>query len=137
MDKATWEKFKQRFGRELDLGDLKEVTGGKSFDYEELLRNSIFWGHLSYVDPSLPKCDYYAQWDRMGIKFEVRNGKYIYTDKETGTKVDFFGAWALVLKRFAKQDDVARTTAIDRISEKLAEIRADGKWSRWGLKAGG
>ena len=127
MDKAAWEKFKQRFGRVLDLGDLKEVTAGKSFDYEELLRNSIFWGHLSYVDPSLPKCDYYAQWDRMGIKFEIRNGEYIYTDKETGTKVDFFGAWALVLKRFEKKDDGPRTVAIRRISEKLAEMRADGK----------
>ena len=125
MDKATWEKFKQRFGRVLDLEDLKDVKAGKSFDYEELLRNSIFWGHLSYVDPSWPKCDYYAQWDRMGIKFEVRNGEYIYTDKETGAKVDFFEAWALVLKRFAKKDDVARTTAIRRISEKLAEIKKE------------
>ena len=125
MDKATWEKYKQRFGRELGLEDLKEGADGKSLEHEELLRNSIFWGHLSYVDPSLPKCDYYAQWDRMGIKFETKNGKYIYTDKETGTKLDFFGAWALVLKRFAKKDDVARITAINRISEKLAEIRKD------------
>ena len=29
MDKAAWEKFKQRFGRVLDLGDLKEVTAGR------------------------------------------------------------------------------------------------------------
>ncbi len=127
MDKATWEKFKQRFGRVLDLEDLQDVKAGKSFDYEELLRNSIFWGHLSYVDPSLPKCDYYAQWDRMGIKFEIIDGRYVYTDKATGAKVDFFGAWALVLKRFEKKDDKARTVAISRISEKLAEMKADGK----------
>ena len=126
MDKATWEKYKQRFGRELGLEDLKEGADGKSLEHEELLRNSIFWGHLSYVDPSLPKCDYHAQWDRMGIKFEIKKGKYIYTDKETGTKVDFFGAWALVLKRFEKKDDVARTTAINRITEKLAEIKREG-----------
>lgn len=127
MDKAVWENFKQRLGRVLELGNLKDVTHGKSFDYEELMRNSVFWGNLSYVDPSLPKCDYYAQWDRMGIKFEIRNGKYVYTDKETGAKVDFFGAWALVLKRFDKKDDEARIDAVKRISAKLAELRARGK----------
>ena len=127
MDKAAWEKYKQSFGRVLGLEDLKEVTGGRSFDYEELMRNSVFWGHLSYVDPDLPKCDYHAQWDRMGIKFEIKNGKYLYTDKETGAKLDFFGAWGLVLKRFDTKDDEARTAAISRISEELAEMRSGGK----------
>ena len=85
MDKAAWEKFKQRFGRVLDLGDLKEVTVGKSFDYEELLRSSIFWGHLSYVDPSLPKCDYYAQWDPDGYKIrDKERGVYLYGQRDRG-----------------------------------------------------
>ena len=125
MDKAAWEKYKQSFGRVLGLEDLKEVTGGRSFDYEELMRNSVFWGHLSYVDPDLPKCDYHAQWDQMGIKFEIKNGEYLYTDKETGAKLDFFGAWTLVLKRFDTKGDEARTAAISRISEKLAEMRLE------------
>lgn len=70
----------------------------------------------------------------MGIKFEIKNGEYIYTDKETGAKVDFFGAWALVLKRFDKKDDGPRTVAISRISEKLEEMRLDGKLFRWKLR---
>lgn len=109
------------------MGDLKEVTAGKSFDYEELLRSSIFgvicrmWIQVCQSATIMPSGT------RMGIKFEIKNGEYIYTDKETGAKVDFFGAWALVLKRFDKKDDGPRTVAISRINEKLAEMRLDGK----------
>ena len=102
MDKAKWEEMKQRFARELDMGELDEVTGGLS-RFEEFVRVSSFWSWLVTADPSLGKGSINEQWGRLGMKLEVRNNKCVYTDLLTGKKVDFFKAWALMLKRFDKR----------------------------------
>jgi len=99
MDKAKWEEMKQRFARELGMEELDEVTGGLS-RFEEFVRVSSFWSWLVTADPSLGKGSINEQWGRLGMKLEVRNNKCVYTDLLTGKKVDFFKAWALMLKRF-------------------------------------
>lgn len=102
MDKAKWEEMKQRFARELGMEELDEVTGGLS-RFEEFVRVSSFWSWLVTADPSLGKGSINEQWARLGMKLEVRNNKCVYTDLLTGKKVDFFKAWALMLKRFDKR----------------------------------
>ena len=102
MDKAKWEEMKQRFARELGMEELDEVTGGLS-RFEEFVRVSSFWSWLVTADPSLGKGSINEQWGRLGMKLEVRNNKCVYTDLLTGKKVDFFKAWALMLKRFDKR----------------------------------
>ena len=99
MDQAKWEEMKQRFAHELGMEELDEVTGGLS-RFEEFVRVSSFWSWLVTADPSLGKGSINEQWGRLGMKLEVRNNNCVYTDLLTGKKVDFFKAWALMLKRF-------------------------------------
>ena len=130
MDKAKWEEMKQRFARELGMEELDEVTGGLS-RFEEFVRVSSFWSWLVTADPSLGKWSIDERWRSLGMKHEVKNDKCVYTDLLTGKEVDFYGAWALVLKRIDKKIGGVSSEKIDKafnfVYRKLSELMSKDK----------
>ena len=120
----------EKFGaRALDLEELEEVSGGMSHGLEEY-KSLLYWSMLFEVDPSLEGRFDADLWNKVDIEFEDRDKKYFYKDKVTGKELDFYGAWALVLKRVDKRIGGARTDDIDFrfnwIYENLSRLMSEG-----------
>ena len=130
MEKLAKMLLEKYGAKVLDLAELEEVSGGgMSSDTEDFCSN-WFWAWLVSADPSLGKWSIDEQWRSLGMKHEVKNDKCVYTDLLTGKEVDFYGAWALVLKRIDKKIGGVSSEKIDKafnlIYRKLSELMSKG-----------
>lgn len=121
----------EKYGaKALDMDELEEVSGGMSSSTEDFCSH-FFWARLVSADHSLGKWSIDEQWRSLGMKHEVKNDKCVYTDLLTGKEVDFYGAWALVLKRIDKKIGGVSSEKIDKafnyIYWKLSELMSKDK----------
>jgi len=122
----------EKYGaKALDMDELEEVTGGMSANRENL-ESAYYWLLLVTIDPSLKGGQVFSDdWAKLDIEFKNSNEKNLYKDKVTGQELDFFGAWALALKRFDTRIGGVRTDKVNRAFEKiymrLASLVPEGK----------